>query len=60
MSTYSYDLGSSSAGIGSVLMTLIVAGFSALPWRVVCEIWIVIFSINDPLAALARNTERNS
>jgi uncharacterized membrane protein YeaQ/YmgE (transglycosylase-associated protein family) len=38
--------------IGGVLLAVIGAAVGLLVWRVVCELWIVIFSINDRLGAL--------
>jgi hypothetical protein len=38
--------------IGTFLFGLIGAAFAALIWRVVCELWIVTFSINDRLGTL--------
>ena len=38
------------------LIALVAGGVALLIWRVMCEIWIVIFSINDRLGIIA---ERN-
>ena len=38
--------------IGGALISLIAGALGLLLWRVMCEIWIVIFSINDRLGVL--------
>ncbi|HVY83587.1 MAG TPA: DUF4282 domain-containing protein [Caulobacterales bacterium] len=37
---------------GAALIALIAGAAGLLMWRVVCEVWIVIFSINDRLGVL--------
>ncbi|MDR3527068.1 MAG: DUF4282 domain-containing protein [Rhizomicrobium sp.] len=44
--------GGSSFGIVSVIVGLLYGVVGALFWRVVCEIWVVIFSINTRLGTL--------
>ena len=41
-----------SSAIGGVIIALIGGAAALLLWRVICEIWIVIFSINDRLGQL--------
>ena len=41
-----------AAGLGGILLALIGAVVGVLIWRVVCEVWIVLFSINDRLGQL--------
>jgi hypothetical protein len=41
-----------SSALGGVIIALIGGAAALLLWRVVCEIWIVIFSINDRLGQL--------
>jgi hypothetical protein len=38
--------------LGGALMALIGGVLGLLVWRVVCEVWIVMFSINDRLGQL--------
>jgi hypothetical protein len=38
--------------IGHALLVLLVGALTILIWRVVCEIWIVLFSIHDRLGEL--------
>lgn len=45
-----YDNG---GGAGKFLLVLLLAILSAVIWRVLCELWIVIFSINDRLGVLS-------
>jgi len=40
-------------GVSGFIFGLIGGVMMALIWRVVCEIWIVIFSINDRLGIIA-------
>jgi len=40
-------------GVSGFIIGLISGVMLALIWRVVCEIWIVIFSINDRLGVIA-------
>ena len=39
--------------LGTILIALGGAAVGLLFWRVVCEVWIVLFSINDRLGAIA-------
>jgi hypothetical protein len=41
-----------ATGLGGILIAVIGAAVGLLVWRVVCELWIVIFSINDRLGVL--------
>lgn len=41
-----------ATGLGSILIAVIGAAVGLLVWRVICELWIVIFSINDRLGVL--------
>ncbi len=41
-----------SGAIGGVIIALIGGAVGILVWRVTCEIWIVLFSINDRLGQL--------
>lgn len=45
--------GGGGPGVGGALIALILGAMFALLWRVVCEVWIVFFSINDRLGILA-------
>jgi Ca2+/H+ antiporter len=45
----SYDAGSA---LGGILLAVIGAAVGVLVWRVICEIWIVLFSINDRMGVL--------
>ncbi|MDE2184963.1 MAG: DUF4282 domain-containing protein [Alphaproteobacteria bacterium] len=38
--------------VGGIILGLIYAVVGALFWRVFCEIWVVVFSINDRLGKL--------
>jgi len=44
--------GGGGFNIGGALIALIAGACGLLVWRVMCEIWIVIFSINDRLGVL--------
>lgn len=44
--------GSSNFGVAAFVGGLLYGVILALCWRVLCEIWVVIFSINDRLGAL--------
>jgi uncharacterized membrane protein len=48
----SYYYGGGGFSVGGALLSLVGGVFGALIWRVVCEIWIVIFSVNDRLGTL--------
>ncbi len=50
MSSYGYGGG---AGVGTILFGLIGGAAWVLIWRIMCEVWIVIFSINDRLGIIA-------
>ncbi len=41
-----------ATGLGGILIAVIGAAVGLLVWRVICELWIVIFSINDRLGVL--------
>jgi membrane protein DedA with SNARE-associated domain len=41
-----------AAALGGVIIALIGGVVGLLVWRVACEVWIVIFSINDRLGQL--------
>jgi len=43
---------SPATALGGILIAVIGAAVGLLVWRVVCELWIVIFSINDRLGVL--------
>jgi hypothetical protein len=46
--------GGGAMGFFARLITAVVGGVaSVLIWRVVCEVWIVMFSINDRLGEIA-------
>ncbi len=51
MSSYGY--GGGGAGVGTILFGLIGGAAWVLIWRILCEVWIVIFSINDRLGIIA-------
>ncbi|MEI9993819.1 MAG: DUF4282 domain-containing protein [Rhizomicrobium sp.] len=44
-------------GIGGVLLALVLGVLWTILWRIVCEAWIVIFSINARLGILAHNSQ---
>lgn len=44
--------GGGGFNLGAALMSLIAGVCGLIIWRVVCEVWIVIFSINDRLGML--------
>lgn len=44
-------------GIGTILFTFVLCAAWALVWRILCEIWIVVFSINDRLGAIAQQSK---
>jgi hypothetical protein len=44
-------------GLG-FLVSIVGLVLAALAWRVLCEIWIVIFSINDRLGNLSSSTTK--
>ncbi len=48
----SYLGGGGGFSVGGALFSLIGGAFAALLWRVVCELWIVTFSINERLGTL--------
>jgi hypothetical protein len=39
--------------MGRALLSLIAGAALALFWRILCEVWIVIFSINDRLGVIS-------
>lgn len=43
----------SGFSVGGAILALLIGLVCAIVWRVTCEIWIVIFSINDRLGVLA-------
>lgn len=43
---------SPATALGGILIAVIGAAVGLLVWRVVCELWIVIFSINDRLGVI--------
>ncbi|MCW0197300.1 DUF4282 domain-containing protein [Sphingopyxis sp.] len=43
---------SAATGLGMLLVAIIALGFGALVWRIVIEIYMVIFSINDRLGEI--------
>lgn len=43
---------SAATGLGTLLLSLIGLAFGALVWRIIIEIYMVIFSINDRLGAI--------
>jgi len=49
MSMMSYD---AARALGMLIIALIGGAAAILMWRVMCEVWIVIFSINDRLGLL--------
>jgi len=55
-----FTLGSLFMGIGfgggiiHFFVTLLGALLAVLVWRIVCELWMAIFSINDRLGAMAQ------
>ena len=51
-SYFSSYMGGSSFNLGGALIALIIGAFGVLMWRVVCELWIVTFSINERLGTL--------
>ena len=53
-SSYYYGgvFGGGGFSVGGALLSLLGGVFGALIWRVVCEIWIVIFSVNERLGTL--------
>lgn len=53
MATAAGQMGYNAAtGLGGILLALIGAVVGVLVWRVICEVWIVLFSINDRLGLL--------
>ncbi len=53
MATAAGQMGyNAAAGLGGILLAVIGAVVGVLVWRVVCEVWIVLFSINDRLGQL--------
>jgi len=45
-------------GAMGIIMALIGAILGALIWRLICEVWLVIFSINDRLGNLSGATHK--
>jgi membrane protein DedA with SNARE-associated domain len=41
-----------SGALGAIIIALLTGAIGLLVWRVTCEIWIVLFSINDRLGQL--------
>jgi len=52
VSLFSSYYGGGGFSVGGALVALLGGAFGILIWRVVCEIWIVIFSVNDRLGTL--------
>jgi hypothetical protein len=50
--------GYGGGGIGGSLVALLVGAMFALLWRVVCEVWIVFFSMNDRLGVLVGQKDK--
>jgi len=46
--------------LSGAILALILGALFTLMWRVACEIWIVIFSINDRLGILTGELPRKS
>lgn len=46
--------------LGKALLTLVAGAAGALFWRVLCEVWIVVFSMNDRLGIIAGEIPRKS
>ncbi|MES1157192.1 MAG: DUF4282 domain-containing protein [Alphaproteobacteria bacterium] len=44
--------GGGGFNLGGALIALIAGAVELIVWRVLCEVWIVIFSINDRLGVL--------
>ena len=43
------------AGLGDMITALVFAGFSVLIWRVLCEIFLVVFGILDRLGNIQKS-----
>ncbi len=43
------------AGLGGIIGALVFAGFSVLFWRVICEIYMVVFGIYDRLGNIQKS-----
>ncbi|MBI3676226.1 MAG: DUF4282 domain-containing protein [Proteobacteria bacterium] len=54
----SYGMGGGGFSIGGAILSLILGIVFALLWRVICEIYIVIFSINERLGVIADNYKK--
>jgi hypothetical protein len=46
-------------GIIHFFFVIIAGAVAALAWRIICELWIVIFSINDRLGVIAGQKQIN-
>lgn len=51
-SMFSSYYSGSGFSLGGALVSILLGALGILVWRVVCEIWIVIFSVNDRLGTL--------
>src|SRR5437868_1272425 len=54
------EYGRGAFTLGGAILSLIIGIMLALVWRVVCEIWIVVFSINDRLGVLSGELPRKN
>lgn len=61
-SAFSSYYSGSGFSVGGALLSILFGAAGVLVWRVVCEIWIVIFSINDRLGTLVelKQAEKDS
>lgn len=51
---------SAATGLGAVLLSLLGGGLGVLLWRVMCELWMVIFGIYDRLGQIREHLEAPS
>lgn len=49
-----------AAGFGGLLLAVVGGGIGALVWRVVCELWMVVFGIYDRLGQWRAANEKDA
>ena len=57
MSLMSRFSGGGDSSAGGIILALILGVLWTLIWRILCEAWIVIFSINDRLGVIAHQSQ---